>query len=351
VAAPVLQHREDTSSLARRLREEFGLDPVRWNELDLNREAAPLTLEALRGRGVDYPQLGFQWNKGDRETELWYPQGISGLRGTFSPGGRRRFIVVSWHGKGDYDQKGVRLSFVDVTDPTRPRYRHALLVKPSGDARVFAPIKIHAGGVATRGSTLFVADTAHGVRAFDARSLFPASADPSKGRCGREGGRFYAFDYRYVLPQAAFYEMTMGGPRFSYASLDWSHRNAPHLITGNYHREPETARYHNPPASIAWWTLDGDRVTAYSGKRVETGVERAQGAVAFNGNLWLSQSGSDPHLVVRSEDGTREEVFGWPRGCEDLHYSPYSKRLWCHTEHPPDRFVFAVRLSDYAFRN
>lgn len=49
----------------------------------------------------------------------------------------RKFIVVSGYGRGqaDYADCGVRLSFADVTDMARVRYRHVLLVDP--DYRTF----------------------------------------------------------------------------------------------------------------------------------------------------------------------------------------------------------------------
>lgn len=348
---------EDTSALKVDL-QNHHIPHQAWTDIDLNRSAGKLNHAFMRSKGVGHPHTGFKWQNDDVATPRWYPQGIAGLRSAPREDAAHKYILVSWYGKGDYDNKGVRVSFVDVTDMTRVKYRHVLLVKPSGDSRVFAPITIpgrdgrlhslHAGGLATCGDTLYVADTNGGIRAFDTRIVFSAVEDlPDKTRCGIIDGQAYAFDYRYILPQSAHYKMTMsqgdGDQNFSFAAMDWTDSDSPTLITGNYH----SANYDNPPPKIVWWKLEGDRITEYD-HSFTTDVERVQGAVSSDGFLWLSQSGGTAKLWrVKTQDRT-SKMFTWPHGCEDLHCSRYSRNLWCLTEHPGDRFVFAVKLDEYA---
>jgi len=333
----------DTSELAESLIRQHGLSPVAWWDLTLNRTAQRLPTTDMALRGLSHPHVGFRWNPEDAAIEVWYPQGITGLR----MGEAKKFLVTSWYGKKSHEGKGVRVSFVDVTSMDRIRYRHALLVQPSEEGSPYAtfrPVKVHAGGIASIGNTIFVADTGEGVRAFRADMLFEAEADAGKNRCGiGADGKAYAFDYRYIMPQMAKYELDQNATKFSFTSIDYTSDQPPKLLTGNYHRNEDG--YDNPPPTLAWWNLDGDRIVSRS-KILREGLKNStQGAVSFNGTLYLSCSGDNAHLFVGRDGHYRSHI--WPHGCEDLHYSPSSGNLWCLTEHPGFRMVFAVRLTDY----
>lgn len=344
--SPVLTQVINTSDLKEKLI-SHPFTPQQWYNIDLNRIASKKDKSWMLGKKVGCPHVGFTWDDEDSGTVKWYPQGITGLRSSPELDAQHKYIVVSWYGKDDYEYKGVRLSFVDVTDMDKISYRHVLLVQPSDDNKIFKPIPIHAGGLATRDNIIYVADTNNGIRAFDTRYIFPANADlPLKNQCGIINGKVYAFDYRYILPQSAHYKMIMGNQKFSFTSMDWSDINNPKLITGNYHSSDP--KYYNPPPKIVWWGLNETTIGNFTSS-FQTNVERVQGAVSLNSFLWLSQSGGDNAKlqVMRIGDRVFKE-FNWPSGCEDLHYSPYSKNLWCLTEHPGNRFVFAVKLDDYS---
>lgn len=346
----------DTSALGDTLREDCNLVSLRWTGLDLNRTARSLSKKKLAKLGVGHPHVGFSWQDGDATTDHWIPQGITGLRF-----GDRKWVVVSWYGKDDYKPKGFRLSFCDVTDMSNVRYRHVLAVEPAEaegaqGLGVYQPIVMHAGGLAAVGDTLYVVETNAGVRAFDVGRILPAEANKGKDCCGIDAstGKAYAFNYRYILPQTARYELDQGGTSFSYCGIDWSDEARPRLLTGNYHRDDKSSKYYNPPAMLAWWTLDGPRITRLE-RTLTWDVERVQGAESIGGMLLASRSGagsgSGGHglLVGTAEDfqGTKVK-HAWPDGCEDLHFSPHSRNLWCLTEHKdgPGRFVFAVRGTD-----
>ena len=347
---PAILEETDTSVLKAAL-VALQIKSQNWSEIDLNRQATKKDHKWLSEKGLEHPHLGFEWGSADNATPNWYPQGITGLRSDASENAEHRYLVISWYGKNENSQKGVRLSFVDVSDMNNIKYRHVLLVEPSGDASVYKPIKIHAGGLATRGSTLFLVDTQRGVRAFDARWIFSAEADlPDKKRCGIIDGKAFAFDYRYILPQSKIYRMSMseddGEQNFSFASVDWTDKSHPLLMTGNYHSNGSSYQY--PPAKVVWWNLDGFRITT-AAKSFLTNVTRTRGVVCVDGQLWLSRSGSrgEQALVKIKLPNSSSETHQWPYGCEDLHYSPYSKNVWCLTEHPDLRFVFAIKSESY----
>lgn len=341
--APSITYR-DTKDLADTLNRLFPRRVIPWWQLEgtrrLNRKAKSLSRAQLLLAGVGIPHVGFRWKSDDGSTSKWYPQGITGL----SRSGRK-FVVVSWYSKHS-PNKGVRLSFCDVTDMSAVRYRHVLLVQPKRTG-TFGPVRIHAGGLAVRGHKIFVADsTDPGIRVFDARCLLPASADADKDRCGVIGGRAYAYDYRYVLPQLGRYDID-DAPRFSFLSTDWSDLGRVRLISGNYH-STHAAKYRNPPPRVAAWLLDrGGNITRYD-RGWTTNVSKTQGAAVHDGTMWLSRSGSNASLRVASSPYRRFKTYGiWPHGTEDLYASKSSGNLWCLTEHPGERLVFAVKRSRY----
>lgn len=340
----------DTSTLGERLVTDEGLEQTTWTALTLNRVATTLGHSALTKKGVSHPHVGFRWAEDDGNTTVWIPQGITGLR----LGDERKFVVVSWYGAGSYEHKGVRLSFCDVTDMSAVRYRHVLAVEPTENHRqygLYQPVVRHAGGLASKGDTLYMADTNSGVRVFDTSRILCVDPDPSKDRCGIgfADGRPRAFDYRYILPQVGRYVLDQDDTKFSFCSMDWTDPDHPLLLTGNYHR-PTTPKYDNPPSMLAWWNLDGTQIVGVD-RTLAWGVQRAQGGASIAGYVLASRSGDNPSLVVGTEanfSGTKTSS-PWPHGCEDLHFSPHSRNLWCLTEHTsdPGRFVFAVKADDY----
>jgi len=350
-----------------------GLPPGPWTGLSpLNRQGTGLSPSYLTGQGIADPDRGFAWRPDDRKEKKWRPQGITLMAGD-------RAAVVSWYsrikGKGN---KGVRLSFVALAGNARYKYRHVLLVRPSNDGKLFEPVVCHAGGLAAIGNTIFVANSkvnepgGAGILAFDASKIFPAVEDGSKKKCEFADGRAYAFNYRYILPLTTQYNMTMGGdnpkqtrnPRFSFCSIDWSDQTEPKLVTGNYHYRPRkpaywfSKKYHNPPSKIVWWDLNGPKITGWGDRQIATGVSKAQGALSLSERIWISRGGRKPRLRTAALTGGENDYqdFGWPRGCEDLSYSPHSGDLWCLTEYrykgdddskKYNRFVFSTKLGDY----
>ncbi len=78
-----------------------------------------------------------------------------------------------------------------------------------------------------------------------------------------------------------------------------------------------------------------------------------------HGSRAKAQSGRKPRLRTAALTGGENDYqdFGWPRGCEDLSYSPHSDHFWRLTEYrykgdanskKYNRFVFSTKLGDYS---
>lgn len=352
-----------------------------WHAVDLNRQGERLKTADGFNIPKKHDPLLWQWNPGDATTLKWRPQGITGSREASSPE-RPRWLAVSWYGRKEEGnaQRGARLSLVDFerSSPSFLKYRHVLLVQDAAnidDPELFrlppdapryeqlegyAPVPIHAGGVAWVGERLYVADTTLGLRVFDLTRLYAAQADPTKSRCGSDGGRLYAFNYGYVLPQVGYYRLEGTAPT-SFVSLGTGGRG-PCLWTGQYLKKAGNA---GRTPKLFGWSLrqDGHIDTSRPAEEVvpnDSGgrAYNMQGAYRAGGVTWLSVTGrslyqgSTARLVSQPANGEGLR-WRWPHGAEDLYLEADTERLWCVTEFSATesrgaRFVFAVSLPTYA---
>lgn len=334
------------------------LPKVAVSALNLNRDATKM---AAKG----YPGFlnGFYWESGDLNVTYWIPQGIAA-----GSSGGKRFIIGSWHyetadGKNASDpakpadgtDKGVRVTFADVTNPNAVKYRHVLLVEPDGTARGFKPVVNHAGGIAWVGNLLYVADTSRGVRAFDlTRILQVSAADACGSKCGIAGGVACAYGYSYVLPQVGAYFFPTGlsascRPAFSYVSMDVS-TTPPTMLSGEYDNGTTTGIYSR---LFRWPTVTGTgRLTTgatgiskptaawYQGNRnvqgaMVQGTKFFLNATRYSGMLATGRVGAASR-VIRSDNGD----WGWmPEG-----FAMVGNTLWVITEGHAnqDRAVYSV---------
>ena len=296
---------------------------------------------------------GFDWNSGDDSVDYWMPQGITG---TFDadPSGLvegRAGVLVSWHYEPDeagtsYD-KGVRVSFADVSDRGRVTYRHALLVDPVGttSAPDLAAVTVHAGGIAWVGPWLYVVDTSNGIRVFDMRHILQVSTDVDELGC-TAAGVCRAWNYKYVIPQVTRWALPACGcdATFSFVGLDRS-SSPPSLVTGAYSRDSIDGVLLRWPLDPATLLPAGTYVRASEAWVAQQ--DRMQGAASIGGVWWLassSQSGSYGRLY-RARSGSRSTGYDWVYGAEDLAVDAGNGWMWTCTEHPDDRAVFASRLS------
>lgn len=288
----------------------------------------------------------FVWDRDDRDTTSWYPQGLTGSADAVAGGvlGDRRVLLVSWYARKN-PEKGARISLVDVTDPREVVYRHMLLVEPveSDDGVTFRAVRTHAGGIAWYKNYLYVADTAWGVRVFDTSQILRAEADPSKARIGARGGRAYAHDYRFVIPMVGHYrQRKRGNFNFSFVSIDRTRR--PHSLWGGEYDDGSHRGYATRfPLNEVTGRLDTDGegpVTSQETFRLNR--THTQGFLAAHGQYYYNHSYQrDQYRIhVQKPDGYSTLRGGF--GLEDLHYDGAAGRLWFLTEHPRSRGVFYI---------
>ncbi|HYO31700.1 MAG TPA: hypothetical protein VES21_02550 [Nocardioidaceae bacterium] len=287
---------------------------------------------------------GFAWNDDDVADSTWWPQGITSSADASSDGlvMGRRIVVVSWYArKATGGSRGSRLTFVDLTDESAPRYRHVELVEAvpgEGDATDvgFAPVRIHAGGIAWYGGTVVVADTHGGLRLFSTDDILQLGA---------------AAGSRYVIAQGSAYRppesADLARLRFSYLSLDRT--SQPHrLIAGEYGVGAQTTR-------LVAFSLptDGSWPDGLTGVIDTTSApSHTQGAVAVSGAWYLAISRGRFRrgtMEVRTQGSdSRRHVSSLVIGCEDLSYDPVRDLLWGLSEYPGRRFVYAIPLRYFA---
>jgi hypothetical protein len=326
--------------LAARHHGRAGLDAVLR---DLNRKAEH---EIVPASAAVY---GFGWNKGDRDTEEWWPQGIttSSDAGDIDVIRGRWIVVVAWYAKKvrNRPSRGTRLSFVDVTRAEAPRYRHVMLTNPVQDMATgevtMQPVRIHAGGIVWYGRTMLVADTHGGLRSFGLDDILRIKGS------GYDG-------YRYVLPQRTSYRSHSGEGveplRFSFVSID---RSGPEhvLIAGEYGKDGQSTRLASfgiDAAGEGLVTTDGE---AHPRDVVADGLPHMQGATIVDGTQYISTSRGrfrrGTMWTRRRGERPKEHKATLAVGPEDLTYWRQRDQIWSCSEYPGQRFVYAMPRSAF----
>lgn len=315
-----------------------GLDAVL---ADLDRDAVRQVVPA---RAAEY---GFAWDRHDVEDDEWWPQGITTTADAANTDdlAGRRVVVVGWYAKKleGRPSRGTRVTFVDVTDPDTPRYRHVLLTQPvrddAGTARL-TPVRVHAGGIIWYGRSLLVADTHGGVRTFGLDDVLRVEADGDR--------------HEYVLPQRTSYRSVPGDGvapfRFSFVSLDRS-GDEHQLIAGEYGVGEQTTRlvrFGFDAAAEALALVDGE---AHPLEFVTDGLQHMQGATVVGGTFYISTSRGrfrrGALWTRRPGEPPREHPATLAIGPEDLTYWPQRDQLWSCSEYPGKRYVYAMPRSAF----
>lgn len=302
----------------------------------------------------------FTWDAEDRRTHEWYPQGIT-TAAFANPAPSREVLAVTWYAKEQGGlNRGSRISFYDLGTQ---RYRHVLLVVPSGPVTGqesadtppdsgWEPLRIHAGGIVWAGPYLHVAATARGFYTFHIDDILRLPdglgvADPTRLVVGPE--EVAAFGYRYVLPARFAYraETSAGVPKLRYSFLSVDLASDPKLlITGEFGRGAQTTR-------VAGFPLDPQTLlpdTATDGRSFPTDVSdgaltRMQGINRVAGTYYASVS-LGPFLpgsiYVGMPGDFRGRHAALPMGPEDVSYDPATDRLWSLSEYPRLRWIVAM---------
>ncbi|MGX4688667.1 hypothetical protein [Streptomyces sp. JNUCC 63] len=330
---------------------------------DLNHSA--VRVGSVPGLPSGHFGYGFRWSREDFLTPRWRPQGITtnfdGWGGDATgPGGgtRKKVVLVSWYATDTADSGlGARVSFVDITNPARPRYRHVLLVQPynvRGGDYTFATARIHAGGIGWYGNRLYIADTGRGLRVYNLDDMFKVPRGSGIGR--QDDGTFHAYGYEYVLPQSRDYHYTDSSHRLSrYSQVAVDRTTSPHtLLVSEFHEgdeHPDTVtravRWNLHPSSSALVPVDSENRVHSTGVAEILNARQTQGAVSVNGTYYLSVSKGSRRGYLRTwrEGSTSQAAAAWrlPVGPEDLSYHGGTGRLWGLNEYRGNRYVFAMK--------
>lgn len=290
--------------------------------------------------------LGFRFDRTDRHSLRWWPQGISSTADASESEevGGRRVIVVSWYARplGGVS-RGTRLTFLDLD---ARRYRHVLLVRPvlrEGVVDV-EPLRAHAGGIVWCGPYLHVAATRAGLHTVRVDDLVRV---PEHLR-----DRLATYGYDYLLPvrfsYAADHDEGHEPLRYSFISLDRS-GEAPELVAGEYGRGEQTTRLVRFPLDpVTHHLLAGEDGTSRPLLLDEKGERGMQGAVFVRGRWYVTASHGPVRLgslYVGTPGRFRRHRWALPVGPEDITYWPSTDTLWSVSEHPGRRWVFPVRRS------
>ncbi len=322
-------------AVADRVGGRVGLDAVLD---DLSRRGRRTIAPTLKARGV------FTWDRADRWTKQWMPQGITtsadaGPDGT-APG--RDLLITSWHTPDVGDgRKGSRISVIDLASR---RYQHVLLVEAriaDGQARI-DPLDSHAGGLVWLGRWLFVAGTFKGLQVCHLDDILRVPDDAPLETHG----------YRYVLPVRFVYAAPedakdTNGLRYSFVSLDRA-TTPPQLVVGEYGTGTKTKRLAHYELDPETGLLAGEDGVSRPTRLDEAGVGHAQGAVLVDGDYLLTTSNGGARLGSVHVGGPgewRRHRWAVPMGPEDLTYWPERDELWSITEHPHRRWVFRMKRS------
>jgi hypothetical protein len=304
------------------------------------------------------------FDQDDRETLKWRPQGIACDLYANTYGMGRKYIVVSWYNYND-DVGGIygtRLSFINIYTW---EYCHVLLVQPSDGDKDFEAADGHAGGIAWYGDYIYVASKNTGFQVYNINHLMRAKDNPAKDKVGIYSDGFYAYDYKYFLPQTGVYNLNEKFNTemvFSFVSIVRGNSETPDcLLSGEF----DDNQSH--PTRLSKWALDSSGLLSpfieqpFGTKKIYLDKESVQGAAEALGYYWFSQSGNPSgegyhnllHQLSRvAQIGSSVTVEAWPKGAEDLDFDDSDNSLWCLTEYESNkssgaRKIFNVDLAAY----
>ncbi|MFK8002881.1 MAG: hypothetical protein AB8H86_25155, partial [Polyangiales bacterium] len=165
---------------------------------------------------------------------------------------------------------------------------------------------------------------------------------------GVSGARFDALGYGFAVPELMRFEPTAESCalRFSFVGLDRS-STPPALVTGEYQSD-------NVGGRVVVWNLDPgtgllelrEGVSRASAAYVG-GQTRMQGAVRYDGNVYISSSSQVGSLgrLYRTRPGLDESrISAWVYGAEDLYVDRESDIIWTAAEHPGNRDVVGIPI-------
>lgn len=343
------------------------IDAIRANAKSVSVEAIFQNLNRAGIKGIsaqnaerlkNHNWSGFRWNSGDESVAYWYPQGITGSADAHNSGlvDQRRLVMVSWYNKTDArPTKGVRISLADITDLNAVKYRHLLLVEPTGTpanpsfkvVETASGNALHAGGIVWLGNLLYVADTTGGLRVFDLSTIIQTNAF-DKDLVGFHGQNTHAHGYAYAIPEITRYTLHKDScpVRFSFVSLDRT-STPPALITGEYRKDDHNGRLVIWPLDPTTHAPDVRQGEVRAMDAFIGGQTRMQGATRLDGNLYISSSSQYQRFgrLYRTKPGHNpSSISAWVYGAEDLYVDTHRNLIWTAAEHPGARDVVSIPI-------
>jgi hypothetical protein len=321
-------------------------------ELNLNRTATSLSSSQLAN--VPPAHKGFIWNDGDNETLKFRPQGITEL-----DLGCRKYIAVSWYGREEenYENRGVRISFADISDMGAINYRHVLLV----DENYGTFINMHGGGIHYLNGFLYVPDT----RSAYNKRIYAFDLNNIKRVPNEDLDDFH--NYRYIVQRVDTYHLPI---QPSCVSYDWDSNE---FMIATFKNLCDFGCVNNPETTFSWF----ETATVNSASPYHINFfDRTQGIGSIDDFLypdqkiiWTSVSygrynPSKLHVTTynRNPNNTQGQyvdfealtysTFELPPGLEDIHINHDKDTLWTLTEFGPnegtnnDRLVFAFSVNE-----
>lgn len=323
---------------------------VTLNDLKLTKKARKLN--HLELATVSPAKEGFIWNQEDNTTPNYRPQGVTTIHKK-----NRKFIAVSWYGRKqeNHENRGARISFVDITNMDSISYCHVLLVDENN--KTFSGI--HAGGLLFKDDTLYIPDTRkEGENKIYGFALNDIQEVPSNNR-----NHFY--DYQYILKRTSSYQVPIRPDCISY---DW---DSEEFLIASFRKRCIFKFTFNPHTTFSWFKSNQvSKLSSYH----KGFFDEIQGIASMNHPvhsqkkvIWASTSyGRNNKSILYVTSYNRNPNFAQgqniaysdlnynsyllPAGTEDLHLENNNKTLWTLTEFTPNegdtnnRFVFAFEV-------
>ncbi|HLV42383.1 MAG TPA: T9SS type A sorting domain-containing protein [Brumimicrobium sp.] len=320
-------------------------------DIDLNRTATKLSSGQLAT--VSPANKGFIWNTGDNETDAFRPQGVTDI--TL---GCRKYIGVSWYGRSteNYENRGARVSLVDISDMDDIQYRHILLV----DENYNTFNNIHAGGLLYKDDTLYIPDTRSG----STKRIYGFALSDIKEVPNSDLSNFY--NYRYIVKRVITHHLPIQASTISY---DW---DSDEMLIATFKNLCNTCTF-NPETTFSWFGINN--VNGSSPFHANF-FDKAQGMASIDNPLnpsrklvWMATSygrNNPSHIYAAEYDRSPNNTSGqtvntstlnytayqFPPGLENLHFEQDKSTLWTLTEFTPNegtgnnRMVFAFNKND-----
>ncbi|RSS53086.1 VCBS repeat-containing protein [Streptomyces sp. WAC01280] len=324
---------------------------------------------------------GFCWDTAD-DAATGYTHVAQGLTGSGEAPendklvGGRQIVVAGWYPKAAGG--AIRVTFADVTDPARVKYRHVALVKPT--ATGYTALTGHAHSLTWYNDRLYLS-TGAGMALFDLNRFW--DTDPGGTAFGVSNGTPYTPGYEYALPlldefryadhpagSCGTYADTPAPPCFTGASLDLSGPE-PALVTVELNgvQAKQQQRFLDPGV-ILRWPLDATTglprtAKETTGQNPAVEVERARPSDAYTSTVSGAQgiamnrgrfvvSAPCPEFVEGGDNIPSCLYHAWPGepvrlwtrtgvNNENVSYWPATDELWTINEAPGNLTVFHIR--------